>query len=120
MSADGHVHGASDLGIGTSVNKAADFSFAPSKTQWTVGANGRRDTNQHQIVESDFLLPPRSALSDLKIKPGSVTWQNRCPKHRGYQMNSSPASLCFCRSSTSNSSILCRSDSLVTRSRRRQ
>jgi hypothetical protein len=66
MSADGHVHGASDLGIGASVNKAADFSFAPSKTQWTVGANGRRDTNQHQIVESDFVLLPRSALSDFK------------------------------------------------------
>ena len=48
------------------MNKAADFSFAPSKTQWTVGPNGRRDTNQHQIVESDFVLLPRSALSDFK------------------------------------------------------
>jgi hypothetical protein len=47
------------------VNKAADFSFAPSKTQWTVGANGRRDTNQHQIVESDFVLLPRSVVDEV-------------------------------------------------------
>jgi hypothetical protein len=80
MSADGYVHGASDLGIGASVNKAADSAFSVEVNTWNTKpiAAPRKRTRSPGSIPCDNsdsgVLGVQSA--DQRVRNDAPDWLN--------------------------------------------